>query len=354
MARKKIPDHLMTREQKMRRSRNEKYRHKNSDPYQINSELNIKKNVSIKSPCLKQKISDHEDLSCHEIGNLKKALKTVQLSEGKVIKFPSQYVSLIETLNSESNLNLKKDIFPHQEEASKIIELNKVNILNKNQRTLLQEWKSVLKILASPQGVTQSLAHIFTFVKFFVLVTLIFSIVALSVHISGDFFGDKGFETALGVLIGGGILSVLAKTTTNLWQAVSFRFLAYIGTAAFLMVAYSGMKNSSLKDSEGYLASQKTINRIEAEIATVSNNLSLLAPEYGKLREKEYERRDKLKLELAQEQSRLRSITPNTHQDIAVIGNFIARFILDVVVFALFEVFAAQFLSTRRRLKALS
>ena len=108
----------------------------------------------------------------------------------------------------------------------------------------------------------------------------------------------------------------------------------------FLLVAYSGIKDVSIKESESYILAQKSIASLEAQIAAVSHNISLLSPEYGKLRDREYARQDQFKKELDVERQKLNLVAPNANADLSVIGNFIARFILDILVFALFEVLA--------------
>jgi hypothetical protein len=206
-------------------------------------------------------------------------------------------------------------------------------------------WRECLSATFSPENMAHALSWTF---KVLIVLALIAGALCLSVHISGEFFGNKGFETALGVLLGGGILSFLARTSQNVWKAASFRFLAYMGTLGFLLVAYSGIKDVSIKESESYILAQKSIASLEAKIDAVSHNISLLLPEYGKLRDREYARQDQLKKELDVERQKLSLVAPNANADLSVIGNFIARFILDVLVFALFEVLAGWFVMRRK------
>jgi hypothetical protein len=107
------------------------------------------------------------------------------------------------------------------------------------------------------------------------------------------------------------------------------------------------MKKSTLQEDVGYRLAQQEITRIETELTTVNTTISSLPTTYASARQTEYVERDKLKAELQAANAKLLTISPSTHQDITVIGNFIARFILDIVIFALFEVLAAGYLCTR-------
>lgn len=210
-------------------------------------------------------------------------------------------------------------------------------------------WRECLSATFSPDNMVNALLWS---AKVLTVLVFIAGSLWLSVHISGEFFGSKGFETALGVLLGGGVLCFLAQASHSVSRAIFFRLLAYLGTLGFLLVAFSGIKDTAVKETEAYTASKRKIETLEEQIRSVGVTVASLPVEYSKVRDKEYARQDSLQKELDAERSRLASIPATVSSDFSVIGHFIARLVLDVLVFSLFEVLAGLLVVRRRGFSA--
>jgi hypothetical protein len=397
MPRRRIPEHLLTHEQLKRRARNERYRssnRKDSDfSPSLSDEVSSKNRASreitasvtyktIEQACYKL-TEQNENLSIRSIRNhigygslttISKYLREwkrlngvtagkstatarARLAKKRRVVTPSVTHKLKLVANGD-------DTFPGTAGVSNVIEfplqshdvshdftvtrssvaIDRGEALKAQNKTLGAMWRECFKATFTPEHLSYVVGWTF---QIFAIVALIIGFIWLSVHISGEFFGSKGFETVLGLLLGGGILSLVARLSKSAPRAFFFRSLAYLGTFAFLLVAFSGIKDTAVKESDAYIASKQKILALEEQITVVANTIVKLPPDFSTVRSREYARQDALQKELDAERTHLAQIKPSTASDFSMYGHFIVRFVLDVLVFALFEVLAGLMLRRR-------
>ena len=348
MARNKIPEDLLTEEQKIRRKYNERYRSKDVI-------VKNKKSIPIKKQILmtgtdgsnfRQSMDQEINFSqtVHDLDSFRES-KFSQSNEkiSQMVEIPNfELASIINKLNE---LNEKIS----QMEQAQISQIPAFERFEKKE----ENWKDFLKPLILPSYVTKKVQKVFSLS---VILAALTGFIWLSVFLSAPFFGPKenGVISVLSIEAVSCLFMFFAARLSHWSKKFVFRSCAFALMGISLLFCFDSIKQENVKSNVSYKELESQIDLSNERISRLSLQVSALPNDW-------ISKRTSLEIEISKERAVREALTrklkdsslvqTNTIQNLAP---FFVRLALCLGILFLFEALSGVMLGTDRHRLAIN
>ena len=362
MARNKIPDELLTEEQKIRRQYNERHRRKSKPVKQTKSKPKpVQKQILMngtdgklynqevfaeqKSSQIVQDLNSYRFEKFEKISQINERKKS-QITEISLLEFNSIINKLSELNEKISQIESLK--FSQMNERISQIENNQISQISQilEPKTERENWKNFLQPMVGPSFVSNLVKK---GVSLFVILLSLIALVAFSVSLSAPFFG-QGKEGSLSIMVIEGVscLFMLIASRFDHWsKKLIARVCAFSLMGVSLLFCFDSIKQNNLKSHAGYQEIETQISLSDEKISRLSLQVSALPIDWVSKRatlEQEISKERVIKEELSNKLKDSSIIQVNTIQNLAPL---FVRIALCLGILVLFELMSGLLFSNK-------